>query len=158
MYYTKHAWSGSIERVEMDGSNPVTIVPGQRYPFGVAINLDLSKLFWMQCREGEDKRIKYSNFQGGAQRTIVDPFIDCESRIVVANERIYWADSSNFGLRSIPISGGNSTLLFTEKQSIRAITLVLPDFSFPQNRVNDCASLGCAKVCALTASSARCLT
>ena len=156
MYWVKSGKSnGAIMRAEMDGSNRVTLVTGLKYARGLTIDFEESRLYWT-CR-GDDT-IQSSNLQGSDIRTVIQ-LQNGSYPIGVGplHDRLYWTNFEGKTLQASSMSDGTvvQTLYTGNKRLYHFV--IIPGLNLPTNRVNHCDRQNCTKVCALTATSFRCV-
>ena len=154
MYWTRFN-AGSIHKAGMDGSSPVKLVSGLRFPIGVTIDYASRRLYWT---ESTSHKIQSSNLDGRDVRLVVQ--LPSGSRpwgIAVFNDRIYWGNEWNNQLQSCNKDGQDVQTLYTANDDIRHITSI-PAPDQPSSRKNACEGRNCSKLCVLSPSSYRCLT
>ena len=157
MYYTSTKWPSRIARAGMDGSNPTALVKGRGlFPWGIAIDLKASKLFWATNIEN---RIESSDLNGGDWQTVVNISSKADpTGVAVANDRIYWGEGRGKTLKSSTLDGQDVITLHTDTNRIWGVTAAVPYLNLPQSRKNHCEKHNCPHVCVLTPTqSFRCL-
>ena len=160
MYWTKYVSSSSstssIWRSELDGNNPVTLVPGLKDPHGIAIDFSFQRLYWA---DKDSNKIQSSDLQGENIQTVfqVSDGLDRHPYgVAVVGNRIYWSTHGLNRLQSGSKAGGQITTHYNGTSYLRQLAVV-PSIDLPQNRTNHCAGRRCAMICVLTATSSRCL-
>ena len=159
MFWTVSSVNGSIWRSWMDGSNHSIIIQGLRFPLGITIDFDDSRLYWVT--EADERvvpggRVYSSGMQGGDLKIIVElPIGSFPIGIGVWGDRVYWT-SYQRRLQSSTKSGQDIQYL-TAKGEIMFHMVIVPRPRPPISRKNDCANKKCSENCAITPESYRCL-
>ena len=137
-YWTKNSFSDNctIWTAGMDGTDPHVAVSGLKLPYGIAIDLNMSRLYWT---EEDMDRIQSANLDGSDTRTIVK--LSGPQGIAVLADEIFWGNWRSHELQSSSKTGGHIRTLHTHAR----------------NGVNLCESQNCSKLCVLSPSSFRCL-
>lgn len=98
--------NGSIIRMDIDGTNVTTLVPGVQEPYSVALNPTAQKIYWTSYGTG----ISMSNYDGSNVMTNVITIADAELTGVAYSaktNRIYFYDFYNEDLYTANADGTN---------------------------------------------------
>ena len=156
MYWTTFSRNGSVYRSAMDGSNASAIVTGQKYPSGITIDFQNSRLYWA-CH-GDDK-IQSSNMQGADFKTVVKLHRGADPRgIGLLAGRIYWTGTNKRTLESSTMTGQDFQILHNGTAYFSHLAVV-PRLDLPsRTRLNHCENQCGDKVCVLKTTSFKCLS
>ena len=151
MYWTSLA--GRIMKADIDGLNSVQVVGGQLDPKGIAVDHDVSRLFWAV---NSLHRIQSSNLAGGDVRTIVQlPGKSWPWGVAIHGNKLYWGNFGPESLQSSTKTGENVRTIYTGKSGPMHLTLTTT--SLNRTRVNHCDEDSCSSLCVLTSTASRCL-
>lgn len=107
VYWTNYAASGTVKKVSLDGTNPMTLASGQDYPD--AIVLDATNAYWADG--GSSGSIMKVPLGGGTPVALATNR-DSPTALAVSATNVYWAEGSSLAV--LPLSGsGTPTLLWT---------------------------------------------
>ena len=136
----------------MDGSGQYQIVTGLKYPCGIVIDFQMSRMYWTDCLLQKIQSIKIN---GGDVDTIVEG-LPGPRGIALIGENMFFGNLYNNALQSITIEGTNNRTHHTDSHGIWYLTVV-PDMERPTNRTNHCKGQHCTGICVLTTTSSRCI-
>ena len=140
-------------KADMDGTNSVQVVGGLKGPKGIAVDHDLSRLFWA---DNSLHIIQSSNLAGGDLRTIVQlPDKSWPWGVAVHGNKLYWGNFGPESLSSSTKTGENVRTLYTAKSGPMHLTLTTR--SLNRTRMNECDENSCSSLCVLTSTASRCL-
>lgn len=105
------AYTGSIWRAGLDGSNPDELIPGLGVFGGLALDRDASKLYWTDS--GTDL-VQRANVDGTEVETIssVPNSVLYDIAVDAPNGHLYWSDATARTITRTSLTGDNATVLY----------------------------------------------
>jgi Low-density lipoprotein receptor repeat class B len=107
--------AGAIKSAEMNpGPTVTTVVSGQAAPFGLAVDHDRGKLYWLQLNK--KNQIRRANLDGTEIETIVErPGAGFEGGLAIdpAAGRLYWTEATARDIASSNLDGTQAQTLFS---------------------------------------------
>ena len=109
IYWASQVPSGTISAAPLTGGTPTTLVTGQIFPAGVAV--DASHIYWADTGKTGFPGTIWEAPLTGSPATIVATGQDNPAGVAVDASHIYWADQGDGTLWEAPVAGGPATFL-----------------------------------------------
>ena len=146
---------GFIERIDLDGANPVTILstPATRKPRGLALDIGAGKIYWTESSNGGipgpgapwEGSVHRADLDGTNIETLVtsgdvgEDMFPWGIALDVKNSKMYWADINTGKIRRADLDGSNVEEVVTGLDSPQGLDL-LPLPIFKEITSGPCAS------------------
>jgi hypothetical protein len=109
IYWANQVPDGTINAAPLAGGTPTTLVTGQIFPAGVAV--DASHIYWADTGKTGFPGTIWEAPLTGSPAAIVATGQDNPAGVAVDSSHIYWADQGNGTLWEAPLAGGPPTFL-----------------------------------------------
>jgi DNA-binding beta-propeller fold protein YncE len=130
IYFTDYN-DGLIERCNLDGTAPTTLISGLNFPWGIALDVASGKMYWADISGGDIRR---ANLDGSSPTTLVSGLNrPANIALDLPAGKMYWTDSPdvNGDLRQANLDGTGSVVLVSGLNTPFAIALVPEPFALP---------------------------
>ena len=121
IYWTEWYWdsrTGTIQRADLDGSNPEPLVTGLSTPLDLALDVAGGRIYWTEQGE-ESGAISRADLDGANIEVLVTGLKNPgDLALDLGGDRIYWTendwDSQNGSIRRAALDGSNPEILLDE--------------------------------------------
>src|SRR5262249_62277427 len=91
IYWTEIS-AGAIRRASLDGTGKQTLVTGQSFPAGIALDADGGSMYWADFGGGDIRR---ANLDGTGQQMLLKGLSSpAQIALDLVGGKIYWADGN----------------------------------------------------------------
>ncbi|XP_002741307.2 prolow-density lipoprotein receptor-related protein 1-like [Saccoglossus kowalevskii] len=155
IFWINNGESPKIEAANMDGTNRVAIIEGLQKPGGLAIDLNLNKLYYT---DAGDQSIHASDFNGENAQIIFTPSPTSQPwGIAVTDDKIYWSEKNSEEIMYVDKTNpGVQTVLRNRSPNVMDI-VVYDEQTQNAEIVNACYDNNgdCQQLCLPTSASER---